>query len=80
MQLPYPLLIDGAGPLHREFGAVDAQGQASAAVYITDRFGEVFGTYRKRDGQNSPTTKDILEWLEFVNSPCPECGSPKWPD
>jgi peroxiredoxin len=79
MQLPYPLLIDEAGHLHREFGAIDPQGQASSAVYITDRFGEVFGTYRKRAGQNLPTTKEILDWLEFVNSQCPECEPPEWP-
>lgn len=79
MQLPYPLLIDEGGHLHHEFGAIDAQGQASAAVYITDRCGEVFGSYRKPDGQNLPTTKEILDWLEFINSQCPECEPPEWP-
>jgi peroxiredoxin len=79
IQLPYPLLIDEAGHLHHEFGAIDAQGKASVAVYITDRFGEVFGSYRKPDGQNLPTTKEILDWLEFINSQCPECEPPEWP-
>lgn len=79
MHLAYPVLADEDGRVHREFGAIDAQGQASAAVYITDRFGEVFGSYRKRDGQNSPTTEEILSWLEFVNSQCPECEPPEWP-
>jgi peroxiredoxin len=78
-QLPYPLLIDEAGHLHHDFGAIDTQGQASVAVYITDRFGEVFGSYRKPDGQNLPTTKEILDWLEFINSQCPECEPPEWP-
>ena len=79
MRLPYPLLVDEDGRFHREVGATDAHGQSSAAVYVTDRFGEVFGSYRTRDGQNLSTAEEILNWLEFVNSQCPECEPPEWP-
>ncbi len=79
LQLPYPVLADDDGRAHRRAGAVDLQGHNSAAVYVTDRFGEVFGVYRTRDGQSLPTVAEILDWLEFVNSQCPECEPPEWP-
>lgn len=77
--VPYAVLIDRDGRLRERFGAVDAQGCACSAVYITDRFAEVFAAYRKRDGQKLPTFTEILSWLEFVNSQCPECEAPEWP-
>jgi hypothetical protein len=35
--------------------------------------------YRTRDGQVLPKVAEILSWLEFVNSQCPECDPPEWP-
>lgn len=78
-RVPYPVLIDRDGRLHNRFGAIDAQGRTCSAVYITDRFAEVFAVYRKCDGQKLPTFTEIVSWLEFVNSQCPECGAPEWP-
>ena len=79
LKLPYPVLADKDGRIHREVGAVSPQGNVAAAVYVTDRFGEVFGLYRTRDGQALPNVAEILSWLEFVNSQCPECEPPEWP-
>lgn len=79
LKLPYPVLADEDGRIHREVGAVSLQGSVAAAVYVTDRFGEVFGLYRTRDGQALPKVAEILSWLEFVNSQCPECEPPEWP-
>ena len=79
LTLSYPVMADEDGRVHRELGAIDPQGRAAAAVYVTDRFGEVFGVYRTREGQPLPTVADILDWLEFVNSQCPECEPPEWP-
>jgi peroxiredoxin len=79
LKLPYPVLIDEDGRMHREMGAIDSRGHDAAAVYITDRFGEVFGVYRKSGGQEVPGLADVLSWLEFVNAQCPECEAPEWP-
>ncbi|HEU5404003.1 MAG TPA: redoxin domain-containing protein [Terriglobales bacterium] len=79
LNLPYPVLADPDGHLHRDLGAVDSQGHDSAAVYVTDRFGEVFGIYRTAGGQPLPGITDVLDWLEFVNAQCPECEPPEWP-
>jgi peroxiredoxin len=78
-RLPFPVRVDHDNRLHNAFGATDAQGQACAAAYITDRFAEVFAVYRRRDTQNLPKTKEILDWLEFINIQCPECEPPEWP-
>lgn len=77
--LPYPVLVDEDGCLHRTLGAVDSNGVYSAAVYVTDRFGEVFGAYRTAAGDELSGFEDILSWLEFVNAQCPECEPPEWP-
>lgn len=79
LNLPYPMLADENGHIHRELGAVDSQGHECAAVYVTDRFGEVFGAYRTAGGDALPGVVDILNWLEFVNAQCPECEPPEWP-
>lgn len=77
--LPCAVLVDEDGSIHRRLGAVDAQGHDSAAIYVTDRHGEVFGVYRKSAGQSVPGIGEILSWLEFINSQCPECEPPEWP-
>jgi len=46
---------------------------------ITDRFGEVFAVYRAAEGQAMPSVREIVEWLSFINSQCPECSPPEWP-
>ena len=76
LKLPYPILIDEDGHVHE---AVKATGLGVPAIYITDRFGEVFGVCRTSERGQLPETNEILNWLEFVNSQCPECESPEWP-
>ena len=79
LKFPYPILADDNGRIYRELGAADSQGREFAAVYVTDRFGEVFGAYRTRDGQSLPRLADILNLLEFIGIQCPECEPPEWP-
>lgn len=77
--LPFPVLSDEDGRVHREAGASDEQGHAAAALYITDRFREIFAAYRTREGHSLPGPGEILNWLQFINSQCPECDPPEWP-
>jgi peroxiredoxin len=77
--IPYPVLVDPGARMHTEVGAIDNHGGICSAVYITDRFAEVFSAYRGSDGQSLPTTTEVLSWLEFINSQCPECEPPEWP-
>lgn len=76
---PFPLLADEDGRVHREFGAAHSDGRPAPAIYVTDRYGEVFGSYRTACGQTLPSWQEILSWLAFINSQCPECEPPEWP-
>ena len=77
--LPFPLLVDEDGRIHRSAGAADNSGHPATAIYITDRFGEVFAVYRAAEGQLMPDLHEIMTWLAFINSQCPECSPPEWP-
>ena len=77
--LPFPLLVDEDGQTHRRAGAADNDGHPATAIYITDRFGEVFAVYRAAEGQTMPDSQEIVTWLAFINSQCPECSPPEWP-
>ncbi|MFB3917555.1 MAG: redoxin domain-containing protein [Terriglobales bacterium] len=79
LNLPFPVLLDEDGRIHHQVGASDPSGHVAAAVYVTDRYGEVFGAYRTRDSQSLPAVDEVLNWLEFVSSQCPECEPPEWP-
>ncbi len=79
LNLPFTVLSDENRHIHRLLGAVDSEDRDAAAVYVTDRFGEVFAVYRTSDRQTLPTVADILKWLEFINAQCPECEAPEWP-
>jgi peroxiredoxin len=77
--LPFPLLVDEDGRTHRSAGAADKSGHPAIAIYVTDRFGEVFAVYRAAEGQTMPSAQEIIKWLTFINIQCPECGHPEWP-
>jgi peroxiredoxin len=79
LALPYSVVADPQSKVYPRVGAINSQGQPAAALYVTDRFGEIFAVYRTRDGQPLPAVADVLNWLEFVNSQCPECEPPEWP-
>ncbi len=79
LHLPFSVLVDHDGRVHREFGAADSEGRPAPALYVTDRYGEVFGAFRTAAGQPLPAFDEVLNWLEFVNSQCPECEPPEWP-
>lgn len=70
--LPFPVLADEDGAVHRAFGALNSNGGFAAAVYITDRFGEIFAAYRTGAGEPLPTVEEMLDWLRFIGLQCPE--------
>jgi len=76
---PFPLLVDEGGHIHRSVGATDAAGRPAPAVFVTDRFREIYAAYLPGHGATLPSPTEILEWLVFINLQCPECGAPEWP-
>lgn len=75
----FPVLVDDGAHIHRSVGATDAAGRPAPAVFVTDRFREIFAAYLPGPGSTLPGAKEILDWLAFINIQCPECGVPEWP-
>ena len=74
----FPTLLDQGGQIHRALGAGDAAGRLGPAVFVTDRFREIFAAYLPGQGSGLPSAQEILDWLVFINIQCPECGVPEW--
>ena len=73
--LPFPVLADEDGQVHRKYGAMAVDGRSvSEAVYVTGRFGKVYLSSRASDGPPLPRAQGILSWLYFIASKCPQCG------
>jgi peroxiredoxin len=77
--LPFPMLVDEGGRLHRQVGATDAEGRPTLAVCVTDRFREVYDVSWPARGEPVPTPDSILASLRYLNGLCPECFPPEWP-
>ena len=73
----FPLAFDVDATLHRRVGAVDSAGRPDVALYVTDRFREIFAVLRPRDARWPASARDVIEWLTFVNIQCPECNPPE---
>lgn len=80
LHLNFQVLADVDGRFHRSTGARDQAGHILPAVFVTDRFGEVFASYRTGEGEGLPGAAEIVSWVEFINRQCPECGPVEWPD
>ena len=78
-RMAFPVLVDEGANIHRKMGATDAAGSPAPAVFVTDRFREIFAAYLPGHGLALPGAKEILDWLVFINIQCPECGVPEWP-
>ncbi len=76
---PFDVAVDMAGALHRGLGAEDQMGVTGTAVYITDRWAEVFFASRATDEESEPEIKELLDWLAFIDHQCPECFPSEWP-
>lgn len=74
--LPFPLLVDEDGHVHKLIG-IDAE--EGTAVFVADRFLEVAATWSGAKGESLPGAPEILSWLEFLESQCPECTQAEWP-
>lgn len=76
---PFFVLADPDGKSHERLGAADAEGHDAIAIYVTDRWGEIYLASRTVHGDSRPEEGDILEWLTFIDLQCPECALEDWP-
>lgn len=80
LHLSFEVLADKDGQVHRLLGATDPTGHICPAVFITDRFGEVFAAYSAAHNKVLPGFEEMLSWIDFMNRQCPECAPREWPD
>lgn len=78
-EVTFPVLVDPEGRLHHLTGILNEGGGSPIAMYITDRFDEVFAMFRESEKQAILAVEEILKWVAFMNSQCPECSPPQWP-
>jgi peroxiredoxin len=76
---PFLVLVDGDMQIHKSVGALGAQAVPAAALYVTDRFLEVFAAWRTVEGNTLPSAAEVLSWIDYINSQCPECTQAEWP-
>lgn len=79
MHLPFPVLVDADMHIHHAVGASGAQGVPAPAVYITDRFLEIYAVWRMGTGDRLPAVSEVLSWLTYLDNQCPECTQVEWP-
>jgi peroxiredoxin len=79
MHCAFPVLSDPDMRVYNMVGASGAQAVPAAALYITDRFLEVFAVWRTGTGEGLPDITDVLSWLTYLDSQCPECTQIEWP-
>ncbi|MFA5038155.1 MAG: redoxin domain-containing protein [Candidatus Omnitrophota bacterium] len=72
-RLGFPLLCDEGGEVTAKFLAL-AAGEKAAALFITDRYGEIYFRYLAAQNSDLPPFEDITKSLNFIESQCPECG------
>jgi peroxiredoxin len=68
--LPFPVVVDADGAIHRRYGLVDAAGKPKAAVFLADRFGTVYEVSLASEDHPIMSAADVPGWLEFIACRC----------
>ena len=79
-QLPFPVVVDENAQVHKEVGAFRGQAGFAPALYVMDRFMEVHAAWHTGFGGTLPGVPDVLSWLAYLDSVCPECTQVEWPN
>ena len=68
LNLPFALLIDSDGSTTARMLGSSRQ----TAICVADRYGEIYGMDTADTPGDLPTTRSALEWLQYIQSLCPE--------
>jgi peroxiredoxin Q/BCP len=73
--LPYPLLADPEGRVIEKYTYWRKDTEATLpSVFVTDRYGTLYHQLIADEITGLPDLKEILSWLGFIQSQCPECS------
>lgn len=75
VQAPFPVGWDPNGALLQRLTGL-AGDEAVSAVFVTDRFGEVFMQDTYDAGAPPPQVDEIIALVDYIERQCPECGAP----
>lgn len=78
LALPFPLLSDGDGRVSRRYLNDVENILPQAAIFIADRWGEIFAQEISEADDDMIAESDIREWLDFIEMQCEECFPPEW--
>lgn len=73
--LPFPVLADPDGAARARYEVESDE----VALFVADRFGEVFAAERAADADALSATPELESWARFLTTQCPECGVPDVP-
>lgn len=74
--LDFILAMDADGALIDRFAPADPRtGERTPCCIVADAWGDVYTVLR---GEDAVEQSAILEWMEFIDVQCPECGVPEW--
>ena len=82
LALPFPVLSDSDGKVTDQYlnhPEQVADKTFDVAIFIADRWGEVFSTKRIEIDHDLPVEAEVREWLEFIELQCEECFPSEWP-
>lgn len=75
LRLPYPLLSDPEGRVIEKYTyRRKAHEAALPSVFVTDRYGTLYHQFIANEITELPDLEEILSWLDFIQSQCPECS------
>lgn len=72
-RLTFAILSDEKREVFSRFLAA-GEGEDVAALFITDRFGDIFFQYLAASSDGLPSFEEIVKSLMFIESQCPECS------
>jgi peroxiredoxin len=75
----FPVLADEGMHVYKSVGAFGALPTPAPALFVTDCFMEVHAAWRVGAGDSLPGVKEVLSWLAYLDSVCPECTQAEWP-
>lgn len=82
LALPFPVLSDNDGSVTLLYLQDTQQGAESAnfeaAIFVTDRWGEIFACKTVENDSELVAEAEIREWLGFIELQCEECFPSEW--
>lgn len=76
MRLPFPFLFD---PAERTAALCLGEHTPRPAILVADRYGGLWARLLPLKDDGIIDVKEVLQWLEFIETQCPECNVPDLP-